>query len=94
MAVDSWGRARDILSAAGLPADTLAGLATLGGGTYNAVEELRLTVIMLTETVPRAVGEEHEAWVRQMVDPELLAALAEIEEPAPRKRPSAATGPT
>ncbi|MGW9400446.1 phosphotransferase family protein [Streptomyces sp. NPDC055642] len=39
-----------------------------------------LYLIMLTETVPRAVGEEHERRVRDTVAPELTAALDDIEE--------------
>jgi len=34
-----------------------------------------LYLIMLIETVPRASGEEHEAWVRELVATELEAAL-------------------
>ncbi|MFD9985950.1 phosphotransferase family protein [Streptomyces massasporeus] len=41
--VDSWERARHILGAAGLDPGRLAHLAPLTGGTYNTVEELRLT---------------------------------------------------
>lgn len=40
---DSWARARNAWEAAGIPPDRLAHLAPLGGGTYNTVEELRLT---------------------------------------------------
>ncbi|MEU0584699.1 aminoglycoside phosphotransferase family protein [Streptomyces sp. NPDC006132] len=41
--VDSWERARRILEEAGLDPGGLAHLAPLTGGTYNTVEELRLT---------------------------------------------------
>ncbi|MEU0458867.1 aminoglycoside phosphotransferase family protein, partial [Streptomyces sp. NPDC006129] len=41
--VDSWERARCILEEAGLDPGGLAHLAPLVGGTYNTVEELRLT---------------------------------------------------
>lgn len=41
--VDSWERARHVLAAAGLDPGRLAHLAPLTGGTYNTVEELRLT---------------------------------------------------
>lgn len=41
--VDSWERARHILRVAGLDPGRLAHLAPLTGGTYNTVEELRLT---------------------------------------------------
>jgi aminoglycoside phosphotransferase (APT) family kinase protein len=37
-----------------------------------------LYLIMLTETVPRAPGAEHVAWVRDRVAPELTAALDEL----------------
>ncbi|WP_053848297.1 phosphotransferase family protein [Streptomyces sp. NRRL B-24085] len=38
-----------------------------------------LYLIMLTETVPRAVDDEKERWVQSAVAPELVAALDEIE---------------
>ncbi|MGW2567162.1 phosphotransferase family protein [Streptomyces sp. NPDC001537] len=41
--VDSWERARRILEGARIPSDRLADLRPLSGGTYNTVEELRLT---------------------------------------------------
>ncbi|MEU0246558.1 aminoglycoside phosphotransferase family protein [Streptomyces sp. NPDC006235] len=41
--VDSWERARHILEVAGLDPGRLAHLAPLTGGTYNTVEEIRLT---------------------------------------------------
>jgi len=41
--VDSWERARRILEGARIPPDRLAHLRPLTGGTYNTVEELRLT---------------------------------------------------
>ncbi|MGW5618132.1 phosphotransferase family protein [Streptomyces sp. NPDC003877] len=41
--VDSWERARHVLREAGLDAGRLAHLAPMSGGTYNTVEELRLT---------------------------------------------------
>ncbi|WP_369264550.1 phosphotransferase family protein [Streptomyces sp. R35] len=37
-----------------------------------------LYLIMLVETVPRAPGDEHVAWVREAVGPQLVAALDEI----------------
>lgn len=37
-----------------------------------------LYLIMLTETVPRAPGDDHERWVRSAVAPELGAALDEM----------------
>lgn len=41
--VDSWERARRILEGAQIPSGRLAHLRPLTGGTYNTVEELRLT---------------------------------------------------
>ncbi|WP_063749180.1 phosphotransferase family protein, partial [Streptomyces viridochromogenes] len=41
-----------------------------------------LYLIMLTETVPRETGEEHQRWVQERVAPELVGALDEIEEAA------------
>ncbi|MFF6879282.1 phosphotransferase family protein [Streptomyces sp. NPDC012474] len=41
--VDSWERARHVLQEAGLDPGRLARLAPMSGGTYNTVEELRLT---------------------------------------------------
>ncbi|MFI8215275.1 phosphotransferase family protein [Streptomyces sp. NPDC085932] len=41
--VDSWERARHVLREAGLDPGRLARLAPMAGGTYNTVEELRLT---------------------------------------------------
>ncbi|MBA2810793.1 aminoglycoside phosphotransferase family protein [Streptomyces sp. KM273126] len=37
-----------------------------------------LYLIMLTETVPRAAGDEHVGWVREVVAPQLTAALDEL----------------
>lgn len=37
-----------------------------------------LYLIMLIETVPRAMGDDHVTWVREAVAPELVAALDEI----------------
>lgn len=51
-------------------------------GTRLALYRAYLYVIMLTETVPRAVGEEQVRWVRDTVAPELVKALAEIEDRA------------
>lgn len=41
--MDSWERARRVLAGAGLDPGLLAGVRPLSGGTYNTVEELRLT---------------------------------------------------
>jgi aminoglycoside phosphotransferase (APT) family kinase protein len=66
----------------------LSGYRESGGrAEFDSPARLRLALyraylylIMLTETVPRAVGEEQERWVQQAVAPELVAALDEIEE--------------
>ncbi|TPQ18014.1 phosphotransferase family protein [Streptomyces sporangiiformans] len=39
-----------------------------------------LYLIMLAETVPRALGADHESWLHEAVAPELVAALNELEE--------------
>ncbi|MFD5342105.1 phosphotransferase family protein [Streptomyces hawaiiensis] len=65
----------------------LAGYREAGGrARFDAPARLRLALyraylylIMLIETVPREAGEEHQRWVRERVDPELVAALDEIE---------------
>ncbi|WP_030247592.1 phosphotransferase family protein [Streptomyces sp. NRRL S-455] len=65
----------------------LAGYREAGGrAVFDTLARLRyalyrayLYLIMLTETVPREVGEEHQRWVRERVDPELVTALDEIE---------------
>ncbi|MEU3936007.1 aminoglycoside phosphotransferase family protein [Streptomyces sp. NPDC029044] len=64
----------------------LAGYREAGGrARFDAPARLRLALyraylylIMLTETVPRRVGEEQERWVQERVAPELCAALDEI----------------
>ncbi|MDG9711057.1 phosphotransferase family protein [Streptomyces sp. DH10] len=66
----------------------LAGYREAGGQAgFDTPARLRLALyraylylIMLTETVPREVGEEQERWVQDRVAPELVAALDEIEE--------------
>jgi aminoglycoside phosphotransferase (APT) family kinase protein len=66
----------------------LAGYREAGGrAAFDTPARLRLALyraylylIMLTETTPRAVGEERERWVQEVVAPELVAALEEIEE--------------
>ncbi|MFF0221409.1 phosphotransferase family protein [Streptomyces sp. NPDC004629] len=69
----------------------LAGYREAGGhAAFDTAACLRLALyrsylylIMLTETVPRAAGPEHDRWVRETVGPELVAALDEIAELAP-----------
>ncbi|WP_371101905.1 phosphotransferase family protein [Streptomyces sp. PU_AKi4] len=67
----------------------LAGYGEAGGrAVFDAAARVRLALyraylylIMLTETVPRASGDEHERWLRAAVAPELEAALEEIRHP-------------
>ncbi|GKQ33804.1 phosphotransferase family protein [Streptomyces sp. A012304] len=83
--VDSWERARQALASAGLPPARLAGLQPLSGGTYNTVEEVRLTdgtryVLKIAPTVP---GLRHER--RLLVsEADFYRAAAEVGVPAPR----------
>ncbi|MDO0909663.1 aminoglycoside phosphotransferase family protein [Streptomyces sp. DT2A-34] len=66
----------------------LAGYREAGGrADFDVPARLRLALyrsylylIMLTETVPRAVDAAQDRWVQEAVAPELLAALAEIED--------------
>ncbi|MFF3874662.1 phosphotransferase family protein [Streptomyces sp. NPDC001978] len=74
--VDSWERVRQVLAGAGMSPDSLAEVRPLGGGTYNTVEEVRLTdgsryVLKLAPTAP---GLRYES--------RLLVAEADV--PAPR----------
>ncbi|WP_053752201.1 phosphotransferase family protein [Streptomyces sp. MMG1533] len=70
----------------------LAGYREAGGpAEFDTPARLRLALyrvylylIMLTETIPRAVDAENERWVQEAVAPELVAALEEIGELAPR----------
>ncbi|MFC8372407.1 phosphotransferase family protein [Streptomyces sp. NPDC057238] len=67
----------------------LAGYGEAGGrAVFDTAARVRLALyraylylIMLTETVPRASGDEHERWLRATVAPELEAALEEIRHP-------------
>ncbi|WP_155054309.1 phosphotransferase family protein [Streptomyces blattellae] len=68
--------------------DFLAGYREAGGrAVFDTPARLRLALyrsylylIMHTETVPRATGEEHDGWIQTVVAPELLLALDEIRE--------------
>lgn len=72
--------------------DFLAGYREAGGrAVFDTPARLRLALyrsylylIMITETVPRATGEERDGWVQTVVAPELLLALDEIQELAAR----------
>jgi aminoglycoside phosphotransferase (APT) family kinase protein len=59
---DSWERARRILKSAGIPPDRLAHIGPLSGGTYNSVEELRLTdgTRYVLKVAPPVEGLRHE----------------------------------
>jgi aminoglycoside phosphotransferase (APT) family kinase protein len=66
----------------------LAGYREAGGrAEFDTPARIRLALyraylylIMLTETIPRAVGADRERWVQETVAPELVAALEEIGE--------------
>ncbi|MET9831015.1 aminoglycoside phosphotransferase family protein [Streptomyces sp. NPDC006385] len=66
----------------------LAGYREAGGrADFDVPARLRLALyrsylylIMLTETVPRAVDTAQDRWVQETVAPELAAALAEVED--------------
>jgi hypothetical protein len=66
--------------------DFLKGYQDAGGrAEFDAPARQRLALyrsylylIMLVETVPRAPGVVHVAWVREAVAPELVAALDEV----------------
>ncbi|KAA0921294.1 phosphotransferase family protein [Streptomyces apricus] len=70
--------------------DFLAGYQQAGGRVeFDRPARLRLALyrsylylIMLVETVPRDMGAEHDAWLRDRVAPELVAALDELDRPA------------
>ncbi|AZS83400.1 aminoglycoside phosphotransferase family protein [Streptomyces griseoviridis] len=82
---DSWARARQILAAAGLAPDALTHLTPLTGGTYNTVEELRLTGggRYVLKVAPAAEGLRHER--RLLVnEAEFAAGAARAGVPAPR----------
>ncbi|MER5194339.1 phosphotransferase family protein [Streptomyces sp. NPDC002755] len=81
---DSWERARGVLAAAGIPPDRLAHVGPLGGGTYNTVEELRLTDggHYVLKVAPTAPGLSHESRLLS-AEAEFCrgAALAEVTAP-------------
>ncbi|MCX3290036.1 aminoglycoside phosphotransferase family protein [Streptomyces sp. NEAU-H22] len=86
--VDSWERARHILAAAGLDPGRLAHLAPLTGGTYNTVEELRLTdggrYVLKVPPAAAVPGLRHEK--RLLVsEAEFYRAAARADVPAPHE---------
>ncbi|MFF8869962.1 phosphotransferase family protein [Streptomyces massasporeus] len=86
--VDSWERARHVLAAAGLDPGRLAHLAPLTGGTYNTVEELRLTgggrYVLKIPPAAAVPGLRHEK--RLLVsEAEFYRSAASVGVPAPRE---------
>ncbi|OQR63918.1 phosphotransferase [Streptomyces maremycinicus] len=82
---DSWARARSVLETAGLPPGLLAHVGPLGGGTYNTVEELRLTDggHYVLKIAPPAPGLSHEIRLLS-AEAEFCRGAARAEVPAPR----------
>ena len=82
--VDSWERARGILEGSKIPPGRLADLRPLSGGTYNTVEELRLTdgSRYVLKVAPDAPGLSHE---KQLLvsEAEFYRGAAEVDVPAP-----------
>ncbi|MET9897065.1 aminoglycoside phosphotransferase family protein [Streptomyces sp. NPDC006446] len=82
-----WERARRALDGAGLPPGSLAGRRTLSGGTYNAVEELRLTDgTRYVLKVPPPDTAPALAYERQLLasEAEFYRRAATVDVPAPR----------
>ncbi|MGW0867264.1 phosphotransferase family protein [Streptomyces sp. NPDC002611] len=85
--VDSWERARRVLERAGLDPGGLARLRPLTGGTYNTVEELRLTdgtrYVLKIPPAAAVPGLRHER--RLLVsEAEFYRSAARAGVPAPR----------
>jgi aminoglycoside phosphotransferase (APT) family kinase protein len=82
---ESWARARQALAEAGVPPERLADVSPLGGGTYNTVEELRLTdgTRLVLKTAPTAPGLRYEARLLHS-EAEFCRAAAEAGVAAPR----------
>ncbi|MFD9429447.1 phosphotransferase family protein [Streptomyces sp. NPDC060002] len=82
---DSWERARSVLAAAGIPPDRLAHVGPLGGGTYNTVEELRLTDggHYVLKVAPTAPGLSYESRLLS-AEAEFCRGAARAEVTAPR----------
>ncbi|MFF6782876.1 phosphotransferase [Streptomyces sp. NPDC012510] len=85
--MDDWERARLVLAAAGLPPESLAERLSLGGGTYNTVEELRLTdgtrLVLKVPPVPSTPGLTHESELLGG-EAEFCRAAETVGVPAPR----------
>ncbi|MFJ4953475.1 phosphotransferase family protein [Streptomyces sp. NPDC088760] len=82
---DSEERARRVLAAAGIPPARLATVRPLVGGTYNTVEELRLTggARYVLKTAPAGPGLRYESRLLR-AEEEFCRAAAEAGVPAPR----------
>ncbi|MFG2357156.1 phosphotransferase family protein [Streptomyces sp. NPDC048521] len=82
---DSEERARRVLAEAGIPPARPATLRPLGGGTYNTVEELRLTDggRYVLKTAPTGPGLRYESRLLRS-EAEFCRAAAEARVPAPR----------
>jgi aminoglycoside phosphotransferase (APT) family kinase protein len=83
--VDSWERARRILEGSQIPPDRLAHLRPLDGGTYNTVEELRLTdgSRYVLKVAPDTPGLRYESQLL-VSEAEFYRRAAEADVPAPR----------
>ncbi|MER6959995.1 MULTISPECIES: aminoglycoside phosphotransferase family protein [unclassified Streptomyces] len=82
---DSWERARRVLATAAVPPDRLAHVRPLSGGTYNTVEELRLTdgSRYVLKVAPTAPGLRYES--RLLIgEAEFCRGAAAAEVPAPQ----------
>ncbi|MET7434106.1 aminoglycoside phosphotransferase family protein [Streptomyces flaveolus] len=82
---DTEERARRILATAGLPPARPGGVRPLGGGTYNTVEELRLTDgrRFVLKIAPDGPGLRYESRLPRSEE-EFCRAAAEAGVPAPR----------
>ncbi|MGW2635978.1 phosphotransferase family protein [Streptomyces sp. NPDC001348] len=82
---DSWERARSVLEDSGIPPGLLADVRPLSGGTYNCVEELRLTdgSRYVLKVAPSAPGLRHEARLL-VAEAEFCRVAEEAGVPAPR----------
>ncbi|GGW93695.1 phosphotransferase [Streptomyces malachitofuscus] len=83
---DSWERGRRVLAEAGLPPDALARVRSLGGGTYNTVEEFLLTdgsrLVLKVPPAPSTPGLRYERRLL-VAEAEFCAGAAEAGVPAP-----------
>lgn len=82
---DAWARARHALAEAGIPAERLAEVSPLGGGTYNTVDEVRLddSTRYVLKTAPAGPGLRYEARLLRS-EAEFCRVAAEAGVTAPR----------